>query len=81
MELSQDHIVAILGILLAVSELIALNPKFKSNSILQLVNNSIKKLLNKKDESPQKKIEKLAEELIIDEVIDIIEDEIDKHKK
>jgi len=51
MELDQNTVLIILGILLALSELLALNPKMKSNSIFTLIVNilrTIKKILSKK---------------------------------
>ncbi len=78
MELSQEYIIAILSILLAVSELIALNPKYKSNSVLQLVRNILKKLIGKKEEEPEKKIERIAEEAIIDAIVEEVEKELKK---
>ncbi len=41
------HSLVILGVLLAVSEALALIPGLKSNSILQLVINSLKKMAGK----------------------------------
>ena len=76
MEISQEYIIAILGVLLAVSELIALNPKYKSNSVLQLVQNIIKAILGKKDVKP----EKIIEDAVRDEVLEKIIDEIKKDK-
>ena len=76
MEISQEYIIAILGVLLAVSELIALNPKYNSNSVLQLVQNIIKAILGKKDVKP----EKIIEDAVRDEVLDKIIDEIKKDK-
>ena len=76
MELSQDEIVILLGILLGVSELVALSPKMKSNSILQLVINSLKRVLGKKEKEPEKSVEDIARE----EAIEAIIDEIEKHK-
>ena len=76
MELSQDEIVILLGILLGVSELVALNPKMKSNSVLQLVINSLKRGLGKKEKEPEKSVEDIARE----EAIEAIIDEIEKHK-
>lgn len=78
MDLSQDQIVILLGILLGVSELIAVNPKMKSNSILQFVIGSLKRVLGKKKEEPKKDIEKIAEEIAIEEVIKVVEEEIEK---
>ena len=54
MELSQDEIVMLLGILLGVSELVALNPKMKSNSVLQIVINALKRVIGKKEKEPEK---------------------------
>ena len=76
MELSQDEIVILLGILLGVSELVAMNPKMKSNSVLQLVINSLKRVLGKKEKEPEKSVEDIARE----EAIEAIIDEIEKHK-
>jgi hypothetical protein len=81
MELSQDQIILILGILLGASELIALNPKMESNSILQLVISSLKSILGKKKEKPEIKVEKIAEDLAKDAAIKLVEDEIEKLKK
>ena len=81
MDLSQDQIVIILGILLGISELLAVNPKFKSNSILQFVIGALKKVISKKEEEPKKDVEQIAEELAIEEVIKVVEEEINKLKK
>ena len=80
MELSQDQIVIVLGILLGVSELVALNPKWKSNSILQLVISSIKRVLGKKKEEPEKMVDDIVEDLVKEAIIEVIEEELDKHK-
>jgi len=78
MELSQDQIVIILGVLLGISELVALSPKFKSNSILQLFINSLKRVLGKKEQEPDKKLERIAEEEIIDAIVAEVEKELKK---
>lgn len=44
------HKVEILGFLLALSELLALIPSIKANSVFQLLVNLIKKFLGKKEE-------------------------------
>ena len=76
MELSQESIIAILTVLLAVSELIALNPAYESNSVLQIISNLLKRILKKKEDVPEKSLEDIAR----DEVIDKIIEEIDKEK-
>lgn len=48
-EVWNEHGLVILGILLAISEGLALIPAFKSNSILQFVLNALKALKAKKD--------------------------------
>jgi hypothetical protein len=78
MELSQDQMIIVLGILLGVSELIALNPKWKSNSVLQLVMSSIKKILSKKKSAPEQTIEQIAEKMMKEELAKTLEDEIKK---
>lgn len=81
MEISQDQIVLILGILLGISELVALNPKMKSNSILQFVIGSLKAVVGKKKEKPEVKVEDIVEDMIEDAIIEVIEEEIEKYKK
>lgn len=49
MEFIQEHYVAIIVALLAVSEVLALIPGIKANSIFQLVVNLLKGLLPKKE--------------------------------
>jgi hypothetical protein len=80
MELSQEQIIAILGVLLAISELIALNPKYEANSVLQIVRNILKRILGKKKEEPKKDVEDIVEDIAKEALIEAIKDEIDKHK-
>ena len=80
MELTQDQMVLILSILLGVSELLALTPKFKSNSVLQLIINGLRKLIKNKEKEPSVKLEKIASEMAKDAIVDTIEKEIDKIK-
>ena len=47
LHISPDAAVVIFGALLAISEALALIPALKSNSVLQLVINSLKKLAGK----------------------------------
>ena len=81
MELSQDQIVILLGILLGVSELLAINPKFESNSVLQFIIGSLKSILGRKKKEPEKEVEDIVEDIAKEVLIEAIEDEIEKHKK
>lgn len=81
MEFTQDQIVIILGILLGISELIALNPKWKSNSILQLFINSLKRVLSRKEDKPEKKVEEIVKDMALEEAMEAIKKEIEKSKK
>lgn len=47
MELTQDNVIVILAALLAVSEVLALIPSIKANSVFGLVVNVLKKLAGK----------------------------------
>ena len=81
MELSQDQIIIALSILLGVSELVALSPKFKSNSVLQLLISSIKRVLGRKKQEPEQKVEDIVEDLAKEAIIEVIEEELEKIKK
>lgn len=78
MDLSQDQIIMILGILLGVSELVALSPKWKSNSVLQLLISSLKKILSRKKKAPEQTVEQIAEKMIREELAKTLEEEIKK---